>query len=65
MVMFEDDYDPENEIHKTITEIVEKRCHGCGQLRPMSRRANYCLTCNFHQEQGMDLAFHDDDFKDC
>ena len=41
---------------------TRKLCHGCGQPRQMDARANYCATCQFHQREGMDIAFRDDNF---
>ena len=57
---FDDDYAPENQSVSVSTALVEKRCHGCGQLRQIPIAGAYCRSCFFQMEQGMDLGFHDD-----
>ena len=61
----EDDYAPENLSSAVTTMVIEKVCHGCCQVRQMDSRAAYCTVCYWHQSQGMDLAFRDDNFDDC
>ena len=59
---FDEDWDPENCSFVVDGLDKEGRCHGCGQVRLLPYRANYCRTCIVHQEAGMDIAFRDDDF---
>ena len=61
---FRDDDDPDNLIYDDGVSDIQKLCHGCGQVRQMDARASHCATCQFHQREGMDIAFRDDDFDD-